>query len=376
MGQRDRKSVMTAANLAVDIIPELSCYGLPGHADDPRALLTQLADAERIGIGSMFLSERFNVKEIGALTGAAAAASSKIGIATGVTNVNSRHPLVTASYAMTAHKLSIGRFALGIGRGIPAAARAYGIPVASMSMMEDYFSIWRRLWKGEMIVGHDGPAGRYPVLRMGVESGEPIPIMVSALGLKTMEWAGRVSDGVILHTFFSDEALRSCVAAIHRGAEQAGRDPKSVKVWSVLATLATDGSALTEDRRLKALVGRMATYLQVYGDPIVSINGWDPAVLDRFRADDVVRSVPGAIDAVATREQLLHIETLIPQHWYPAAVGGPDACVERVLDQFACGADGVILHGAEAATLEPVVNAYRSVRDPAPFAHRHANPGR
>jgi 5,10-methylenetetrahydromethanopterin reductase len=140
--------------------------------------------------------------------------------------------------------------------------------------------------------------------------------------------------------------------------------------------LATDGSELTEERRLKALVGRMATYLQVYGDPIVDINGWDPAVLARFRTDDVVRSVPGAIDAVATRDQLLHIETLIPQHWYPAAIGGPSACVLRVQDQFACGADGVILHGAEAATLQPVVDAYRSVRDHAAFSGRHANPGR
>ncbi len=357
-------------------LPELSCYGLPGHSDNPRDLLTQVADAERIGIGSMFISERFNVKEIGALTGAAAAVSSNLGIATGVTNVNSRHPLVTASWAMTMHKLSLGRFAVGIGRGIPAASRAYGIPVASMAMMEDYFNVWRRLWNGETILGHNGPAGNYPALRVGVHSGEPIPIMVSALGLKTMEWAGRVSDGVILHTFFSDEALRSCVAAIHHGADQAGRDPNSVKVWSVLATLATDGSELSEDRRLKALVGRMATYLQVYGDAIVAINGWDPAVLARFRADDVVQSVRGAIDAVATREQLLHIETLIPSHWYPAAVGGPTSCVSTVLQQFTCGADGVILHGAEAATLEPVVNAYRAVRDHARFADRHVNPGR
>ncbi len=360
----------------IDLLPELACYGLPGHANDPRDLLTQLADAERIGLGSLFISERFNVKEVASLTGASVIAAQRLGIATGVTNVNSRHPLVTASWAMTVHKLSLGRFALGIGRGIPAAGRAYGIPVASMAMMEDYFGLWRRLWNGEMIVGHDGPAGKYPVLRMGVESGEPIPIMVSALGLKTMEWAGRISDGVILHTFFSDDALRSCVTAIHRGAEQAGRDPMSVKIWSVLATMATDGSELTEERRLKALVGRMATYLQVYGDAIVAINGWDPAVLARFRADEVVRSVPGAIDAIATREQLLHIETLLPVEWYPAAIGGPTACVARVQDQFRCGADGVILHGAEAATLEPVVDAYRAIRNHAQFVDRHVNPGR
>jgi 5,10-methylenetetrahydromethanopterin reductase len=359
-------------------LPELACYGLPGHAESPRALLTQLGDADRIGLGSVFISERFNVKETASLTGAAVVTSERLGVATGVTNVNSRHPLVTAAWAMTLDQLSGGRFALGIGRGIPAAAKAYGIPVTTMTEMADYFAVWRRLWAGETIIGHNGPAGKYPVMRLGIASDKPIPILVAALGLKTMEWAGSVADGVILHTFFSDEALARCVAAIRQGAQRAGKDPASVKVWSVLATLTTAGTGhdeLTEERRLKALVGRMATYLQVYGDPLVSINGWDPAVLTAFRKDPVVQSVRGAIDAVATTEELRHIETLLPEHWYPAAVGTAANCAARVNNQFANGADGVILHGAEAATLEPVVEAYRPIRNAAMFENRSANPG-
>ena len=65
---------------------ELGCYGLAGHVDDPRVLLDEVRDAERIGLGSVFLSERFNVKEAATLTGAAAAVSEEVGIATGVTN--------------------------------------------------------------------------------------------------------------------------------------------------------------------------------------------------------------------------------------------------------------------------------------------------
>jgi 5,10-methylenetetrahydromethanopterin reductase len=370
---------MTAGS-AQHHLPELSCYGLPGHAEDPRELLTQLADAERIGLGSVFISERFNVKEAASLTGASVVAAPNVGIATGVTNVNSRHPLVTASWAMTVNRLSGGRFALGIGRGIPAAQRAYGLSASTMAEMQDAFGLWRRLWRGETVIGHDGPAGKYPALRMGgitpVAHDDEIPIMVAALGLKTMEWAGRVADGVILHTFFSDEALTRCVEAVRRGAESAGRDPGRVRVWSVLATLPTDGGPLTEDDRLKRLVGRMATYLQVYGDALVSINGWDPAVLAAFRADPVVQGVRGAIDAIATKDELRHIETLLPEEWYPAAVGSPQNCVARVQDQFSCGADGVILHGIEAGQLESVVEAYRPVRDTSRFASRSVNPGR
>src|SRR5690606_19856271 len=113
-----------------------------------------------------------------------------------------------------------------------------------------------------------------------------------------------------------------------------------------------------------------------YGDALVTMNGWDPAPLERFRADEVVRSVPGAIDAVATIDQLGHLTTLIPDEWLPAAVGTAEHCASRVLDQLAAGADGVILHGSSPAELEPVVDAYRAVRPPGRFDGRSPNPGR
>ena len=92
---------------------------------------------------------------------------------------------------------------------------------------------------------------------------------------------------------------------------------------------------------------------------MVKTNGWDPAVLERFRADEVVQSVPGAIDQIATTEQLEHIATLLPDEWLaPAATGTPEQCVAAVRHQLDLGCDGVILHGATPAELAPVVEAY------------------
>ena len=351
---------------------ELGCYGLAGHVDDPRVLLDEVRDAERIGLGSVFLSERFNVKEAATLTGAAAAVSEEVGIATGVTNTPTRHPLVTAAWATTMHRLTRGRFALGIGRGIAPLTDIMGIPRITMAQMEDAVGVYRRLWKGEMIFGHDGPAGRYPLLVLDPSFDEDIPVMAACLGFNTMRWAGRVADGVILHTFVSDEALERCVAAVRAGADEAGRDPAAVRVWSVLATLHEPD----EERRLRGVTGRMATYLQAYGDALVAMNGWDPAPLERFRADEVVASIAGAIDAKATLSELDHISGLIPPEWLPAAVGDAAMCAARVLDQLDAGADGVILHGSAPAELEPVVDAYRAVRPAGRFAGRVANPAR
>ena len=42
--------------------------------------------------------------------------------------------------------------------------------------------------------------------------------------------------------------------------------------------------------------------------------------------------------------------------------------------QFALGCDGVILHGASPAELAPIVEHYKSVRDPERFAGLPANP--
>ena len=351
---------------------ELACYGLAGHVDDPRDLLEEVRDAERIGLGSVFLSERFNVKEAATLCGAAAAVSEEVGIATGVTNTPTRHPLVTAAWGTTMHRLTRGRFALGIGRGIGPLLDIMGIPRITMAQMEDAVGIYRRLWKGEAIFGHQGPAGSYPLLSLGADFDDDIPVMAACLGFKTMRWAGGLLDGVILHTFVSDEALARCVAEVRAGAEAAGRDPRTVKVWSVLATLHEPD----HERLLRGVTGRMATYFQAYGDALVAMNGWDPAPLERFRADAVVRSVPGAIDAVATIDQLEHIQTLIPVVWLPAAVGSAEQCASRVLDQLAAGADGVILHGSAPAELEPVVRAYAAVRPEGRFEGRHANPAR
>jgi alkanesulfonate monooxygenase SsuD/methylene tetrahydromethanopterin reductase-like flavin-dependent oxidoreductase (luciferase family) len=108
-------------------------------------------------------------------------------------------------------------------------------------------------------------------------------------------------------------------------------------------------------------VGRLATYLQGYGDLLVATNGWDPAVLDRFRADPVVSGFLGGIDSHATTAQLEHIATLLPDEWLaPSATGTPARCADTISGQLDLGCDGVILHGATPDELEPVVAAYRA----------------
>jgi len=352
---------------------ELGFYTLAGAPRSPRDLIAEVRDAEALGLGSAFVSERYNIKEAATLTGAVAAVSEHIGIATGATNHNTRHPMVTASLAMTASRLSDGRFALGLGRGIRPLFEAYGIPPVTTAQIEDFVGLMRRLWRGEYVFGHDGPAGRFPVLGLGPDYVADIPMLLTAFGPKSLALGGRAFDGVILHTFFTDETLVRGVRAVKVAAEQAGRDPADVRVWSCFATV---GDHIAEDLRLRKTVGRLATYLQGYGDLLVATNGWDPSVLARFRADPFIAGFRGALDATATTEELEHVATLIPDEWLvPAATGSPSACAASIRTQFDLGADGVILHGATPRELEPIVAAYRAVRDPDAHEGLAANPG-
>ena len=68
-------------------------------------------------------------------------------------------------------------------------------------------------------------------------------------------------------------------------------------------------------------------------------------------------------------------DSLIPEEWLaPAATGTPEQCVNAIRNQFALGADGVILHGASPQELQPIVDEYRSTRPEGAYDHLASNP--
>lgn len=338
--------------------PELGFYVLGGQPTSSRDALDEVRQAEAMGLGTAFVSERYNLKEAGVLCGATGAVTERIRIQTGATNHNTRHPMVTAGFARTMQSLTEGRFVLGLGRGVPVMQDVYGIPHITTAEMEDFAGVMRRLFRGEAIIGHDGPIGSYPVLHLDATLDEHLPMSLVAFGPRSLDLGGRCFDEVILHTFFTDETTERCVRTVKDAAERAGKDPGDVLVWSCFATI---GDHIPEALRLKKSVGRLATYLQGYGDLLVRTNQWDPSVLERFRADPIVQSIPGAIDGVGTPEQLEHIATLLPDEWLaPSAAGTPEQCADAVRHQLALGCDGVIMHGASPAELAPIVDAYRA----------------
>lgn len=355
---------------------ELGYYTLAGNAEKPRDCIDDVKEAERLGLGTSFLSERMNFKEAATICGAVGAVSSTLGIATSATNANTRSPMVTATMCATMNRLTNGRFSLGLGTGVPNIMREWGLTPNTMERTADYVNIIRRLLRGEVVKDHDGPAGKYPKLKLMANSvNDEVPIMSVAIGETMIERAGGLLDGVMLHTFFADETLARVTKMARQSAEKAGRDPEKLRIWSILSVVQ---DTMSHDEQLLKVVARMATYLQVYGDILVKTNRWNPAVLKAFREDSMVANFGKLIDDHSTTSaQLEHVATLIPQEWLDAsAMGTPQQIARRIVDQFDCGADGVILHGVRPCELENVLAAYRAVRPSEKFIGRVANPAK
>jgi 5,10-methylenetetrahydromethanopterin reductase len=356
-------------------LDELAYYAVTHHPADARKVFTEATDAEGMGLGSCMISERFTVKEAGALAGAVAGRAPSLGIASAAINHHTRHPVITAAMGSTLKAITEGKYAMSFGRGSSEHWKTLGLPVVTEAILRDYLGMLRQLWTDGFVLDHDGPAGTFPVLHNlhGLEGGGP-PLGLVAVGPKTMELAGELCDFVVMHTFFSEQATQSSIEAVRRGAERAGRDPDAVRIWSCLAAV-PDG--LSEDDHLRRGVGRLVTYFQAYGDTLVAVNGWDPAVWERLKSSEVftTAAAAGAIDASADTETLLRIAELVPDEWLSASARGrAEDAAATIVRELELGCHSVILHGAEPHEIAPMVTAYRDVR-PALARRVATNPG-
>ena len=360
--------------------PELGFYALPGHVSDPQQIYDEVRAGDELGFGSVWISERLNTKNVEVLSGVAAALSPRMGIASGlIVNLPLRNPLVVAGYASTMMKITNNRFALGVGRGVDVIADMTGTARLNFKLLEDYIGILRQLWRGET-VNYSGPAGNLKNLSLGMKLDPLPPVIMAAMGDKTCYWAGRFCDGVVFNSLWTREAVAHSTRLIRKGAEDAGRDPDSVKVWTILVT----ACEVSEETMLKDIVRRMNTYLLFppMFDAICAANGWDKKVAAQIREAlakiDGERKKGTVGDENTTRnlDDIRRLFELYPREWIYGgnAVGSADVCAQATRDRFDAGADGVLLHGSTPQNLAPLLKVWPKYR-PAGLDGRSVNPG-
>ena len=340
----------------------LFSYILPGKAAHPVPGLEQAREAERIGLNGIFLSERWETKELGAMMGALTQATNRITLVAGLTHFGTRHPLVQAGMAQTLQKLSNNRFVLGYGRGVVSHFRQMGIPVPNLQGMADHVDILRRLWAGET-VHYSGPAGEFPEMALPIGIETPPPILIGTIGPKTLALSGRHFDGVVLHPFLTVEGVRRSIAIVREAAANAGRDPMGVKIY---ATIVTAPDTLSDAQRADILEARAVSYFmhRELGLPIVATNGWDEAPLDALAETGLARLEYGSGNLQETRRLMAEAVSLLPPDWLTtgAATGSVDQCVARLREYLDAGVDYILLHGTTPDQQGPLVDAMRAIQ--------------
>ena len=324
---------------------DLNCYILPGRGADARVGLEQAKKAEEWGFRGVFLGERWDSKELGSMMGALTQVTSRINLVAGLTHFGTRHPLVQAGMANTLQTLSGGRYILGYGRSVPSEFAKQGIPVPNNAGMAEFATILRRLWAGET-VSYSGPLGEFPSMCLGIVCNNPPPLLLGAVGPKTLALAGTHFDGVVLHPFLTVEAVSRSVGIVRDAATRAGRDPSSVKVYATVV-LALD--TITDKERADILEARAVSYFmhQELGLALARANRWDERPARSLSAAGISDFEFRQHSANAREVMATHVG-MLPSEWLNtgAAVGSVTHCIARLGDYLAAGANQILLHGA------------------------------
>lgn len=277
--------------------------------------------AESIGLDSIWAIElQLLCREVTVTLAACLAATTRLRVATGVTQPATRHPSVAASalatlHEMSGHEMSGGRVRMGVGTGF-SSLRSIGLPAAKIAEVECFVETVRRLLGRQRVV-FGGVAGELAWLPAPLA----VPIVVAASGPRMTRAAPRFADGAILHHGVSDALLGRALGWLREGAARAGRQaPFEVSVW-VPYGLAADPRAARDSIR-----PRVAGAL-VQADP-ADFEGAERAAVVRLQAGYDVGHHASAGPAHAAMVP----DSLVDRY---AVAGGPEdvrAGLARLLD--------------------------------------------
>ena len=170
---------------------------------------------------------------------AAALATKRIVLGTGVAIAGTRIAPVTACAIASVGALAPGRVVLGLGTG-NSARRAMGMPPYRVSQLREHVRVVRGLLGGGEVDYREGELNRairlfHQQLQL-VNTRDRIPIYVAGNAPKAIELAGEMGDGFITSRTNTVEGWRETWARARAGAERAGRDPG--ELYTMLLTAA------------------------------------------------------------------------------------------------------------------------------------------
>jgi alkanesulfonate monooxygenase SsuD/methylene tetrahydromethanopterin reductase-like flavin-dependent oxidoreductase (luciferase family) len=194
----------------------------------PEQLRAVATAAEESGLAELWLWEDC-FAESGIATAAAVLAwTERLRVGIGLLPVPLRNVALTAMELATLARLFPGRLVPGVGHGVLDWMGQVGARVSSpMSLLGEYTTALRDLLNGQMVT----TSGRYVTLdAVGLTWPPPAvpPVLVGAIGPRTLTLAGAVADGVILTGETKLEQLPEAVRQVRAGRTSNDTEPEVV----------------------------------------------------------------------------------------------------------------------------------------------------
>ncbi|OBH12889.1 LLM class F420-dependent oxidoreductase [Mycobacterium sp. E3247] len=163
----------------------------------------------------------------------AAAASSRIGLATGVLLLPEHHPVVVAKQAASLDRLSGGRLTLGVGVGWSREEfAALSVPFARRgARTAEYAAAMRTVWRDD-VASFDGDFVKFESIRVNPKPvrDRRIPIVLGGNSDSALRRAAKWGDGWYGFNIDGLEAARDRVAELQRLCTDSGRDPAQLRL--------------------------------------------------------------------------------------------------------------------------------------------------
>jgi len=182
----------------------------------------------------------------------AAAATSRVALATCVTNLVTRHPSITASAAASVDAAAGGRTILGVGAGHSGVTNVGGTPSRPADLREG-LTFLKTALGGAPATWRGAPTHLSWIKRA-------VPVYAAASGPAALRAVGAAADGAFVNYGLGPEHVRRVRELIAEGAAGAGRPASAIDVWSIACL---DVAERREDalEKLGNILGFVAAYI-------------------------------------------------------------------------------------------------------------------
>jgi 5,10-methylenetetrahydromethanopterin reductase len=298
--------------------------------------------AEKHGFEAVWQAESRLVRDAIVPMAAYAAVTERIKVGSGVINNWTRNIGLLAATFLTLDDLAPDRVICGIGAWWDPLARNVGIERRKpLVAMRETIEVMRRLLAMENVTYH-GEFHHVEGIELDVVHGrrEPrnVSIMIGATGMKMMELAGEIADGVVLNYCVPPEYNDPALEHLRLGAERAGRDFDAIDRPQLVVCSVHQNKAAALDGARALLTQYLAQQPHIAQASGVS--------------DDVVKQIQSILGWPATKEQIKEAMRFVPDELVQriTASGTPEE-VKAKVRQYAA-------HGCTCPILYPLGDPY------------------